>query len=347
MNPLALTLILFTLFSGSMLTMFSSHWLTAWLGLEMNLFAMIPLITNPHNPRSIEGSTKYFLTQASASMLLMMSVMINFLNTGQWSIANISDTTAAYLMTIALLTKLGMAPFHFWVPEVLQSTSLLTGMILLSWQKLAPLSILYQIAPSIDHNILLSSAIASIMVGGWGGLNQTQLRKLMAYSSIAHMGWMTAIITFNPTMTLLNLMIYIVLTITLFNLFISNHSTTLISLATNWNKAPILMTMTLTTLLSTGGLPPFSGFAPKWLIIDELTKNENLILPLAMAVLSLLNLYFYMRLAYSTALTLFPTSNSTKLTWLHPKLTYSTTLSPLIVISTLLLPLTPIMLFFE
>nr|QMV34636.1 NADH dehydrogenase subunit 2 [Galegeeska revoilii] len=347
MNPLALTLILFTLFSGTMLTMFSSHWLTAWLGLEMNLFAMIPLIINPHNPRSIEGSTKYFLTQASASMLLMMSVMINFISTGQWSITNISDSTASYLLTIALLTKLGMAPFHFWVPEVLQSTSLMTGMILLTWQKLAPLSILYQIAPSINYNILLSSAIASIMVGGWGGLNQTQLRKIMAYSSIAHMGWMSAVIIFNPTMTLLNLMIYIILTITLFILFISNHSTTLISLATNWSKTPILTTMTLITLLSTGGLPPFSGFIPKWLIIDELTKNENLILPLIMAVLSLLNLYFYMRLAYSTALTMFPSSNNTKLTWLHPKHTYPTTLPPLIIISTLLLPLTPMMLFLE
>nr|YP_010947164.1 NADH dehydrogenase subunit 2 [Petrodromus tetradactylus]WGO62091.1 NADH dehydrogenase subunit 2 [Petrodromus tetradactylus] len=347
MNPLAMSMIMFTLLSGSMLTMFSSHWLTAWLGLEMNLFAIIPLIINPHTPRSIEGATKYFLMQALASMILMMAIMLNFMKSGQLSIMNITDPLASFLITLAILTKLGMTPFHFWVPEVVQSTTLTTGAILLTWQKLAPLAILYQIIPSIDHNILLSCAIASIMVGGWGGLNQTQLRKIMAYSSIAHMGWMSAIIIYNPMITLFNLMLYITLTLTLFILFILNRSSTLISLATSWNKAPILTVTALVTLTSTGGLPPLSGFAPKWLIIQELTKNENLIIPLTMAMLSLLNLYFYMRLAYSTALTMFPSSNNTKLDWLYTKRMHSMTLSPLIIMSSLLLPLTPMLLFLE
>nr|NP_660091.1 NADH dehydrogenase subunit 2 [Macroscelides proboscideus]WEW63408.1 NADH dehydrogenase subunit 2 [Macroscelides proboscideus] len=345
MNPITFALITFTLIMGSVLTMFSSHWLTAWLGLEMNLFAMVPLMIKPHNPRSIEGSTKYFLTQATASMLLMVSVMINFMNSGQWSITHMTNQFSSFLMVLALLTKLGMSPFHFWVPEVLQSTSLMTGTILLTWQKLAPLSIMYQIAPSVDFYILMTSATASIMLGGWGGLNQTQLRKIMAYSSITHMGWMTAIITFNPSITLLNLIIYIIMTTTLFMLFITNQSTTLISLATKWNKTPILMSMVFITLMSTGGLPPFSGFIPKWLIIQELTKNNNLIIPLIMSILTLLNLYFYMRLAYSTTLTMFPTSNNAKLSWLYANTNHKTTLSTLFMISNLLLPITPMLTF--
>nr|WGO62052.1 NADH dehydrogenase subunit 2 [Elephantulus fuscus]WGO62065.1 NADH dehydrogenase subunit 2 [Elephantulus fuscus] len=346
MNPLSTSLIITTLISGSLLTMFSSHWLTAWLGLEMNLFAIIPLIINPHNPRSIEGATKYFLTQASASMLLMMAAMINFMFTGHWSLLNLNNQLASLLMLSAILMKLGMAPFHFWVPEVLQSSSLLTGTILLTWQKLAPMSILYQIVPSINHNILMGAAIASILVGGWGGLNQTLLRKIMAYSSIAHMGWMTAIIIYNPSITLFNLFIYIILTLTLFILLMINQSTTLVTLATSWNKTPIIMMMLLITLLSTGGLPPFSGFAPKWLIIQEIIKNNNIAIPMTMAIMALLNLYFYMRLAYSTALTLFPTSNNTKLNWLYNKQQHLPFLTPLVVISNLLLPLTPAIMIF-
>nr|YP_010758124.1 NADH dehydrogenase subunit 2 [Macroscelides flavicaudatus]WEW63434.1 NADH dehydrogenase subunit 2 [Macroscelides flavicaudatus] len=347
MNPIALTLILFTLVMGSVLTMFSSHWLTVWLGLEMNLFAIVPLMIKPHSPRSIEGSTKYFLTQATASMMLMMSVMINFMNTGQWSLTHMMSQFSSFLMMLALLTKLGMSPFHFWVPEVLQSTSLMAGTILLTWQKLAPLSIMYQIAPSMNYYILMSSAMTSIILGGWGGLNQTQLRKIMAYSSIAHMGWMTAIITYNPSITLLNLMIYIIMTITLFMLFIIKQSTTMISLATKWNKAPILMPMVFITLMSTGGLPPFSGFIPKWLIIQELTKNSNLIIPLSMSILALLNLYFYMRLAYSTTLTMFPTSNNAKMNWLFTSIKHKNTLSTLFTVSNLLLPLTPMLMFVD
>nr|YP_010758137.1 NADH dehydrogenase subunit 2 [Macroscelides micus]WEW63447.1 NADH dehydrogenase subunit 2 [Macroscelides micus] len=347
MNPLTLTLIIFTLTLGSMLTMLSSHWLLAWMGLEMNLFAMIPLIIKSHNPRSIEGSTKYFLTQATASMILMMSVMINFIDSGQWSLIHMTNHLASYLMLFALLTKLGAAPFHFWVPEVLQSTPLTTGMILLTWQKLAPISILYQVAPSMNYYLLMTSAITSILVGGWGGLNQTQLRKVMAYSSIAHMGWMIGIIMFNPTITLLNLLIYVTMTLTLFTLFIINCSTTLVSLATNWNKSPITMTMVFITLMSTGGLPPFSGFIPKWLVIQELIKNNNMIIPLSMSMLALISLFFYMRLTYSTTLTMYPALNSTKLNWLYNKSNSTPLLAMLFVTSSLLLPIMPTLMFLE
>lgn len=112
------------------------------------------------------------------------------------------------LIILALIIKLGIAPFHFWVPEVTQGVPLKSGLILLTWQKLAPLSILYQISPSIDSTLTMLVAILSIIVSGWGGLNQTQLHKILVYSSIAHMGWMVAIITFNPNTIILNLFIF-------------------------------------------------------------------------------------------------------------------------------------------
>nr|ACJ35396.1 NADH dehydrogenase subunit 2 [Platyrrhinus lineatus nigellus] len=343
MNPLIFSVIMSTVILGTTIVMTSSHWLMVWIGFEMNMLAIIPVLMKTHHPRSTEAATKYFLTQATASMLLMLAVIINLLYSGQWTVTNMMNPTASTILTLALTMKLGLSPFHFWVPEVTQGVPLSSGLILLTWQKLAPLSILYTISPNINSDLLLTMSILSILIGGWGGLNQTQLRKIMAYSSIAHMGWMTAILIYNPTMTLLNLTIYIMMTLTMFMLLINTTTTTTLSLAHTWNKTPLITIIILTTLLSLGGLPPLTGFMPKWMIIQELTKNNNIILPTFMAVTALLNLYFYMRLTYSTSLTMFPTTNNTKIKWHFHNTKQTMLLSPLTIMSTMTLPLAPLL----
>nr|QXL60245.1 NADH dehydrogenase subunit 2 [Canis latrans] len=343
MKPPILIIIMATIMTGTMIVMLSSHWLMIWIGFEMNMLAIIPILMKKYNPRAMEASTKYFLTQATASMLLMMGVTINLLYSGQWVISKISNPIASIMMTTALTMKLGLSPFHFWVPEVTQGITLMSGMILLTWQKIAPMSILYQISPSINTNLLMLMALSSVLVGGWGGLNQTQLRKIMAYSSIAHMGWMAAIITYNPTMMILNLTLYILMTLSSFMLFMLNSSTTTLSLSHMWNKFPLITSMILILMLSLGGLPPLSGFIPKWMIIQELTKNNMIIIPTLMAITALLNLYFYLRLTYSTALTMFPSTNNMKMKWQFEYTKKVTLLPPLIITSTMLLPLTPML----
>ncbi|NP_008472.4 NADH dehydrogenase subunit 2 (mitochondrion) [Canis lupus familiaris] len=343
MKPPILIIIMATIMTGTMIVMLSSHWLLIWIGFEMNMLAIIPILMKKYNPRAMEASTKYFLTQATASMLLMMGVTINLLYSGQWVISKISNPIASIMMTTALTMKLGLSPFHFWVPEVTQGITLMSGMILLTWQKIAPMSILYQISPSINTNLLMLMALTSVLVGGWGGLNQTQLRKIMAYSSIAHMGWMAAIITYNPTMMVLNLTLYILMTLSTFMLFMLNSSTTTLSLSHMWNKFPLITSMILILMLSLGGLPPLSGFIPKWMIIQELTKNNMIIIPTLMAITALLNLYFYLRLTYSTALTMFPSTNNMKMKWQFEYTKKATLLPPLIITSTMLLPLTPML----
>nr|QCT05079.1 NADH dehydrogenase subunit 2 [Microgale drouhardi] len=342
MKPLITLAIYTTLISGTLTAMISSHWLLTWIGLEMNMFAIIPLIMKTHTPRSTEAATKYFLIQASASMMLLMAASLNFMYTGQWTLTSLDSTMASTILLVALMMKLGMAPFHFWVPEVTQGTPLAIGLMILTWQKLAPLSIMYQIAPSLDLNIVLLSATLSILIGGWGGLNQTQLRKIMAYSSIAHMGWMAAVLMFNPTLMLLNLIMYITFTLAMFIILINCHASSTATLSMAWNNHPLMIVMLLTVLMSMGGLPPLSGFIPKWLIIDELIKNLNIALPAAMTVMALLNLYFYMRLIYASSLTLFPSSNNIKFKW-KIQAAHNTPLLPtLLVLSSLIMPITPI-----
>nr|YP_010148063.1 NADH dehydrogenase subunit 2 [Eudiscopus denticulus]QQV68422.1 NADH dehydrogenase subunit 2 [Eudiscopus denticulus] len=347
MNPLTLSLVLTTMISGTLIVMTSSHWFMTWVGFEMNMLAMIPLLTKEHNPRSTEAATKYFLTQATASMLLMMAAITNLMYTGHWSIMKLINPMASTMMTIALTMKLGLSPFHFWVPEVTQGIPLMSGLILLTWQKLAPLSILYMIAPLTNLNLLLIMSLMSIAVGGWGGLNQTQLRKIMAYSSIAHMGWMISILAYNPTMTLLNLYLYIPMTITTFMLLILNSATTTTSLSYTWNKFPLITMFMLIIMLSLGGLPPLTGFLPKWMIIQELTKNNNIILPTLMTLLALLNLYFYTRITYTTSLTMFPTTNNMKIKWKFKNPSQTMYLPLMITLSTLILPLAPILVILD
>nr|YP_001661434.1 NADH dehydrogenase subunit 2 [Eremitalpa granti]CAP17682.1 NADH dehydrogenase subunit 2 [Eremitalpa granti] len=343
MNPIIFSIILSTLILGTLITMISSNWLMAWMGLEINMFAIIPMIIKNHNPRSIEAATKYFLTQATASMILFLAALTNFMESGQWTIMSFMNSLPSFLALLALIMKLGMAPFHFWVPEVTQGSYLTSAAILLTWQKLAPLSILYQIYPSINYNLLMFSGLLSIILGGWGGLNQTQLRKILAYSSIAHMGWMAIIIIYEPTLMLLYLTIYIIMTLSSFMLLMGSSNTSTATLAIMSNKAPLIMILFMGILLSMGGLPPLSGFMPKWLVIQEMTKNSSIIMPFIMATLALLNLYFYMRLIYSSALTMFPSTNNMKIKWKYTNLSYSTLLPTLSTLSMLLLPLTPMM----
>nr|QLD22165.1 NADH dehydrogenase subunit 2 [Hadrosciurus igniventris] len=341
MNLLTSTTIYLTLFSGTMITLLSSHWLLIWIGLEMSLLAIIPILMSKPSPRSIEAASKYFLIQATASMIFMMAAIINFYNTGQWSVSNAINYLSSLMLTLALSMKMGLAPFHLWVPEVTQGIPLMSGLILLTWQKIAPISVMFQIAPSINYTLIMIMAFMSILLGGWGGLNQTQLRKILAYSSIAHMGWMMAIIPFNPTLSILNLLIYIMLTTNMFMLLFYNKKTSTLSLSNSWNKSPLLVSIILVVLMSLGGLPPLTGFSPKWMIIKELVSNNNTILPTSMAILALLNLYFYMRLIYSTSLTLFPSSNNIKIKWKFENTKISPLMTTITIISTLLLPLTP------
>nr|QRH17123.1 NADH dehydrogenase subunit 2 [Harpiocephalus harpia] len=347
MNPITMSLVLMTMILGTLMVMTSSHWFIIWMGFEINMLAVIPLLTKKHNPRSTEAATKYFLTQATASMLLLMAIVINLLCTGHWNVMKPNNQMASTMMTTALAMKLGMAPFHFWVPEVIQGISLTSGLIMLTWQKLAPLSVLYTILPYTNSTLIMFMALLSIAIGGWGGLNQTQMRKIMAYSSIAHMGWMMAILTYNPSMTLLNLYLYIPMTITMFMLLLLSMATTMNSLSLMSNKSPLTTIYLLMTLMSLGGLPPLTGFMPKWLIIQEMTKNNNILMPTIMILLTLLNLYFYTRIMYTTSLTTFPTTNNMKIKWQHKSTKKITFLPSMIIISTMMLPLSPATMMLE
>nr|BAJ07683.1 NADH dehydrogenase subunit 2 [Trypauchenopsis limicola] len=340
MNPYVLTILMFGLILGTTITASSSHWLLAWMGLEINTLAIIPLMAQTHHPRAIEATTKYFLTQATAAATLLFASVTNAWLTGQWDITLMTHPVPTAMITLALALKLGLAPLHTWLPEVLQGLTLTTGLILSTWQKLAPFILLLQI-PCPSQELLIMLGLTSTLVGGWGGLNQTQLRKILAYSSIAHLGWMLLIIQFAPSLTLLALLAYLVMTTATFLTLKNNKATNINALATSWPKAPLLTAATPLLLLSLGGLPPMTGFLPKWLILQELTKQQLPTTAVLAALTALLSLYFYLRLSYAMTLTISPNNLAGTSLWRLTVVNPSLLLATSTLTATLLLPLSP------
>nr|ADU32691.1 NADH dehydrogenase subunit II [Pitta angolensis] len=340
MNPQAKLISSSSLILGTTLTISSNHWIMAWAGLEINTLAILPLISKSHHPRAIEATTKYFLVQASASTLLLFSSTINAWLTGQWDITNLTHPLPSALLTTAIAMKLGLVPFHFWFPEVMQGSSLITGLLLSTVLKFPPITILLLTSPSLNPTLLTTLAIISAATGGWMGLNQTQTRKILAFSSISHLGWMVIIIIHNPKLTLLTFCLYTMMTTATFLTINTTKILKLSTMMTAWAKIPPLTATLMLTLLSLAGLPPLSGFLPKWLILQELTKQEMTSTATIIAILSLLSLFFYLRLAYCATITLPPNSSNYMKMWQTDK-KVNTTTSTLTTLSTLLLPLSP------
>nr|AAS15627.1 NADH dehydrogenase subunit 2 [Locustella ochotensis] len=341
MNPQAKLIFTISLLLGTTITISSNHWITAWAGLEINTLAILPLISKHHHPRAIEAATKYFLTQAAASALVLFSSMTNAWHTGQWDITQLTHPTSCLILTTAIAMKLGLVPFHFWFPEVLQGSPLTTGLLLSTIMKLPPITLLYMTSPALNPTLLTSMAILSTALGGWMGLNQTQIRKILAFSSISHLGWMTIIISYNPKLTLLSFCMYALMTTAVFLTLNSINASKLSTLMTMWTKAPSLSAMLLLTLLSLAGLPPLTGFLPKWLIIQELTKQSMTPAALALSLLSLLGLFFYLRLAYCATITLPPHTTNHMKQW-HANKPTNTIIAILTTVSITLLPISPL-----
>nr|AIS92217.1 NADH dehydrogenase subunit 2 [Cyrtodactylus rubidus] len=340
MNPLIWFTLVTSLLTSTIITMSSNHWLLAWFGLELNTLSILPMIMKSHHPRATEAATKYFLIQVTAATMILLASTMNAWQTGQWTITH-TTPMATMLTTMAIMLKLGTAPMYMWYPHVLQGVTMNTALLISTWQKFAPLTLLYMTHNHLNSTTLLTIGFTSAILGGWAGLNQTQTRTIMAFSSIAHMGWLITAITLSPNLTTLTMLTYTMITTATF-LPLSTTTKTMTDVGTMWPLSPTTLTTTMITLMSLGGLPPLTGFMPKWLILKELSSTGLTALATMLLMASLPSLYFYIRLAYLTMLTTPPTTTSSEHKWRfnmnHVKHT-----TPMISASMLLLPMTTIL----
>nr|AXS65711.1 NADH dehydrogenase subunit 2 [Cerambycidae sp. 7 KM-2017] len=280
-----------TLISSTLIVISSYSWLSMWIGLEINLLSIIPLLKSNMNVYPSEAAFKYFITQALASSILLFSIILT-LNMNE----NLFFDLAKYnlILNSALFLKIGIAPFHSWFPEVAEGLNWANNSILFTWQKIAPMIILFY---SQNNSFFLQiTIILSSVIGGILGLNQTSLRKILAYSSINHMSWMMSSMLYSQFTWLIYFFVYSFVTLSIIliftNLKIYQTLQLFQSLLVNKNmKFSLLM-----NFLSLGGLPPFLGFLPKWLVINNLINNNFILISLILIVMTLITLFFYLRL---------------------------------------------------
>uniref|UniRef100_A0AAU7YRI1 NADH-ubiquinone oxidoreductase chain 2 n=1 Tax=Potamanthus sp. 02WZ10 TaxID=3126548 RepID=A0AAU7YRI1_9INSE len=291
-NPTRL-LFISTLITGTLIVTSSSTWLGAWVGLEINLLSFIPLMTQ-NNQFAAEAALKYFLVQALASAMLLFSILLSFMITSG-GLPPVASSTLIPLSS-ALFLKMGAAPFHFWFPGVMEGLSWFGNLTLMTWQKIAPIMLMSYLTTS---SLLFSSIILlSILAGSLGGLNQTSLRKIMAYSSINHLGWMIAASIMGDNFWLMYFSFYSFLSlimVLIFNQFQLSHINQAYSLTMINTPVKLLL---FGNLLSLGGLPPFLGFLPKWLIIQNMAQMNLYFMITFMVTFTLITLFFYLRIAY-------------------------------------------------
>nr|ABC84553.1 NADH dehydrogenase subunit 2 [Kinyongia uthmoelleri] len=315
MNLLTQLMISLNLIAGTTITASSHHWLTAWAGLELNMLSILVMIVKPKHPRAAEAAIKYFLTQTVVSTLMLFSGTVNAIQTGQWNISQMTDKYACTMLLLAMTMKIGTAPVYFWLPEVMQGTTTMTALIIASWQKIAPITILFTTYNHLPPKIMITIGITSTIIGGLGSINQTQLRKLMAYSSITNLGWTMVVFSISPHIATLNILTYMVILIPTFTLIKKLSLKTLQDSTSAWTSSPIASTLLALMMLSLSGLPPLTGFTPKFLILNELVTHNLTPTATTMAMMSLISLFFYIRTTYITTMTTPPIMTTTTMKW--------------------------------
>nr|AFQ62132.1 NADH dehydrogenase subunit 2 [Promecognathus crassus] len=285
------------LFMSTLISISSYTWFGTWMGLEINLLSFIPLLKLKNNSLSTESSMKYFLIQALASSMFLFAIMtIMMMNNMISDIFNINK----FLMMIinsSLMLKMGAAPFHFWFPEIIEGMNWMNSLILMTWQKIAPLMLLSYTMKFNNYIIII--VMISTLIGSIGGLNQTSMRKIMVYSSINHLGWMISSFLINDMIWIIYFLIYSLISISFILMMNMYNIYYLKQMFMFMSKNLILKLILLFNLLSLGGLPPFTGFLPKWMIIQYLSLNFMPML-LFMIMMTLITLFFYLRISYSS-----------------------------------------------
>nr|AIY62010.1 NADH dehydrogenase subunit 2 [Constrictotermes cavifrons] len=289
-------LLLTTLVGGTLISVSSNSWLGAWMGLEINLMSFIPLMSNVKNMYNTEASLKYFIVQVMASLTLLFMVVMKTLMEDLFTLE--SSTYTPMIICTPLLLKSGAAPLHWWFPGVMEGLSWENCALLMTVQKAAPLMLMSYL---IEINAFtLSIILLSTIVGSIGGLNQTSMRKILTYSSINHTGWMLIALTTGENLWMMYFLIYSTLALTVVSA-IKLSGTSFINQIMLPNKEATLMKfMMFTSLLSLGGLPPFLGFLPKWIIIQAMVMNNMAPLAAIVVVTSLITLYYYLKISYSS-----------------------------------------------
>lgn len=210
---------------------------------------------------------------------------------------NINNTSIVkIIIIITIIIKIGIPPFHIWFPEIISKIRWNICVILITWQKIAPIYILSLI---IENNkLIIMIIILSTIIGAILGLNHTSIRKIIAYSSINHVGWMIAAAIINKKLWIIYIILYSLIIIPI----CINLSKYNIIYINQFNIKSLRITEKLSfiiIIIRIGGLPPFIGFIPKWITIEYIIISNEIIILTVIILSSIVTLSYYIRIIRS------------------------------------------------
>jgi len=307
--------------TGMMLAGSAVDVLILYLGLElMTLCSYFLVGITRDNPMSNEAAIKYFLLGSFASAVLLYGIALVYGATGATDFAAISAAVSLgqsplLLAGVALVIgglgfKIAAAPFHAWAPDAYQGASPPVAAFLAAGFKAAGLAALVRLClsgfgpePGMWRGILVALAVLSMTIGSLLAVSQSDMKRLLAYSSIAHAGYaLLGLIAGTPegaSATMIYAFIYAFMTLGAFGVLIglgerAEQLTGFQGLAKTDPRASGFMFL---FLLSLTGIPPTAGFAAKFAVILAAVRAGYVALAVVAVLCSVVSAYFYMRVA--------------------------------------------------
>nr|YP_007516987.1 NADH dehydrogenase subunit 2 [Chrysaora quinquecirrha]ADY15494.1 NADH dehydrogenase subunit 2 [Chrysaora quinquecirrha] len=262
---------------ASLLVVSSNNLLALYISIELQSLSLFILIARKKSSiDKVEAALKYFVLSSISSGLFLIGSAIFFCSYGTCAISDFSADSISIgkvLVTVALLFKLAAAPLHIWTPDVYQGCDNNSLMVLGTLPKISVLAILIALIP--NTKLILLSTILSLIIGCVGALNQTNIKKLLAYSGIINMGFILLGVSTSSFVGIESSIMYLLIyTFTFLSfLFIINNFLSEKSNISEFSgflgiNSAILITL-LVFVFSLAGIPPFAGFFIKWVVLSN------------------------------------------------------------------------------
>ena len=316
---------------GMMIMVSANHLLILYLGIELLSLSLYTIIAyNRESVFSAEAAIKYYILGAMSSGFLLFGISLMYGLTGSLLYDDISNVisqinipydsySTSYIGLIFSLTfilisiafKFGAAPFHMWIPDVYQGSMTPTTLMLSTLPKVAIFLILLKLTNSIFvelqiywSDMVLILAVISILIGSVVAIVQTNIKRLLAYSTIANVGFILLGIYTGPEYGF-NAAMFYMLTYTLFTTAIFGllceikHGIKPVEAITDLSglnyKYPVSAAVILVIMLSMIGIPPFLGFYAKFYIIQSLILTKNIYISIFAVIMTVIGSFYYLR----------------------------------------------------
>lgn len=279
----------FLIVLGSLLSISRYSWLGMWRGLEINIICFLPIVIYFSRFLRIERIVKYFLVQSFGRVGILIGGLF------QDFFIFYSFSFFFFFLFFSLFLKVGVFPFHWWVPSVINGISWFGVLLLSTWQKVAPVLIFAKFVNGRMLFLVFSSI--SSLIGGFIGICQVNIRFILAYSSISHAGWFFFLFCFSYFFGIIYFFMYLLVTFVLICFFwIFDYY----RLSQIFFRSFIIVLFFFFCIITISGIPPFFGFFGKLIVFICFRVSYIRIVYLIFLILgSLFRLYFYLGIFFS------------------------------------------------